>query len=566
MNRIFMCIALLFSYLGMGQLSPVDEKRLDSLYTEWSQNAGPGMAAGLMYGKDISYLKGFGLADVEYNTKITPKTRFQVDHLSRQFTVLALLILEQQGKLKLDDPVQNYIPDLPNYGHELLLRHLVNHSSGLNDYNTIKSILGKEEDDVFSHQDALRVIASQKVLNFKPGTAFSYIVSHTELTLISEVVATVSGQSFSDFTKEQIFEPLQMKGSEFLADHNAIVSGSAKSYQVQNEELTNKALNQSNIGPTNLFTTAEDMFTWYAWFNYPGDAGLPVPLQRLDEPAQLDTGGTFDSTWGKMTLGREFYHKERGLPCYWQYGLSGGYAANVFRFPEQKLISFVMGNNNRYNGMPAMSMAYHFLDDKFPEPQSIDASKINIKKVNPSQLKAYEGEYWNKKRALARKLFVSNDTLRYARLNEDEGLPLIPLKEGEKFQLLVDSDDKIILEFKETNGSKTYSITLGDSDPSYYEKYTPISPTTEQLQAYSGTFYAPSLGVVYTFSVKTGGLQATGPDGILAEFLPVVKDVFRSQIVAFGSINFERDTDGDINAFTIQTDGIEGLKFIKLDI
>ncbi|SHG86093.1 serine hydrolase domain-containing protein [Flagellimonas flava] len=566
MNRIFIGAALLLSHLGMAQLSPMDELELDSLYTEWSQNTGPGVAAGLMYGKEISYIKGFGLADVEHNTAITPKTKFQVDHLSRQFTVLALLILEQQGKLKLDDPVRNYVTDLPNYGHDLLLRHLVNHTSGLNDCNTVKYILGKEEDDVFTHQDALRLIRSQKTLNFKPGTSFSYIVSKTELTLIAEVVAKVSEQSFAAFTKEHIFEPLEMKDSQFLEDYNAIIPGGAKSYQLQNEELINKALNQSDAGPTNLFTSVEDMFIWYSWFNYPGDAGLSVSLKRLDEPAQLDAGGTFDSAWGKMTLGREFYHKERGLPCYWQYGLSGGYAANVFRFPEQQLISFVLGNNNRYNGMPAMSMAYHFLDDKFPEPQSIDASKISTKKVNSSRLKSYEGEYWNKKRALARKLFVSNDTLRYARLNEDEGLPMIPLEKGERFQLLVDSDDKIILGFKETNGSETYGITLGDSDPSYYEKYAPISPTTEQLHTYSGSYYSESLGVVYTFSVKTDGLQAEGPDGTLVEFFPVVKDVFRSQIAAFGSINFERDTEGDIDAFTIQTDGIEGLKFVKFDI
>ncbi len=564
MNQILAFSFLLISVSVFAQLTVKDEKSIDSLFLEWSQNTGPGVAAGLIYGDNIHYTKGFGLAEVQNQTKITPQTKFQIDYLSRQFTVLAILLLEQQGKLSLSDLVQKYFPELPDYEHKLQITHLLNHSSGLYDYGTVKELLGDTEDAIFTHQDALRLISSQKELSFKPGTSFSYLISKTELSLLAEVIAKAANQSLSEFTREHVFEPLQMHDTQFLEDYNTILSNLGHSYQTLDGELKLKAINQGNAGPTNVYTTVNDLFKWYKIFNSPASSVLSTLIHKLDGYVQLEDGTTYDSSWGRMTLGRSFFHKERGLPAYWQYGISGGYAANVFRFPEQRLISFVIGNNDRYNGMPAMLMANHFIESMYPEPSTVSMSERRLTKVSNSELKKYEGYYWNAKRAIARRLFISNDTLKYARLGQEEGLNMIPLKTAKKFQLQVESDDKIFFSFKEVAGQNGYEITSGDSAPNTYVEYQPITYASEVLKEYTGSFYVPTLGIVYEFEIQDGVLVGKGPKGIRITFDPVIKDIFRNQRIAFASIRYQRNASGAIHGFSIYTDGIQNLFFKKI--
>ncbi|UII80648.1 serine hydrolase [Flagellimonas sp. CMM7] len=552
------------STIGLSQLSKIEQQPIDSIFSEWNELNKPGVAAGLIYGKNIQYLKGFGTANLESKRAIDPQTKFQVGHLSRQFTVLSVLLLEKMGKLSFSDSVQKYIPELPNYKHQLKIEHLLNHSSGLNDYEVIKTLLGKEEDDVFSHVDALHLISSQKQLNFVPGTQFSYMLSKTEITLLAEIIEKVSGESLTAFTKQNLFLPLKMNNTLFNEDHNASIPNMAYSYQADGEGFKNKALNLSNAGPTNLYTTAEDLLNWYKKFTTSTKSELIELIQQLDKPVTLKDGTTFKSFWGQMTLGRSFFHLERGLPAYWQYGLIGGYATNVFRFPEQRLTSFVLGNNDSYNGMPAMLMANHFIENEYPEPSTIDVSKIKSQRLTVAKLKEYEGYYWNADRALARRFYVEGDTLRYARLGQEQGLSTIPLLKEGAFQLKVESDDIITFSFTKENGQTVYDIASGIGTPYRYKKYQPISYDQRTLGQFTGSFYNKELHSIYTFSIQNDTLVVKGPENQRIEFFPVIKDVFRSNTLQFGSIVFTRNEEGFINKFYITTDGIRRLFFTKI--
>jgi len=564
-QKIFFIIFFLFiSANGQSQLSNIEEQRIDSIFSEWVQSNKPGVAAGLIYGDNIQYLKGFGTANLESNRAIDQQTKFQVGHLSRQFTVLSVLLLEKMGRLSLSDSVQKFIPQLPNYKHPLRIEHLINHSSGLNDYEVIKTLLGKEEDDVFTHNDALHLISSQKQLNFVPGTQFSYMLSKTETTLLAEVIAKISGESLASYTKQYVFDPLEMHNTLFNEDYNARIPNMAYSYQIDGEGFKNKALNLSNAGPTNLFTTAEDLLNWYKKFTTSTKSELVELIQQLDKPVTLNDGSTYKSSWGQMTLGQSFFHLERGLPAYWQYGLVGGYGANVFRFPEQNLTSFVLGNNDRYNGMPAMLMANHFIEKEYPEPSTVDISKIKSQKLTVSKLKEYEGHYWNSDRALARRFYVEGDTLRYARLGQDQGLATIPLINEGGFQLKVESDDIITFSFTKEDEQQVYDVASGIGTPYRYKKYQPITYNKEELKQYTGSFHIKELNSIYTFSIQNDTLVVQGPENLEIEFFPVIKDVFRSNTLQFGSIVFKRNESGTINGFYINTDGIQGLFFTKL--
>src|SRR6185436_9825595 len=136
---------------------------------------GPGCAAAVSLNGESVFEKAFGLADLEHDVPNTPQTIFESGSVAKQFTAAALVLLQQDGKLSIDDPVRKYIPELPDYGAPLTIRHLLNHTSGLRDWGTVMSLTGAGRGDRVITQDlALDVITNQRSLDFTPGSEYSY--------------------------------------------------------------------------------------------------------------------------------------------------------------------------------------------------------------------------------------------------------------------------------------------------------------------------------------------------------------------------------------------------------
>ena len=319
------------------------EKKFDSVLHSYVNHDKPGFTAGVISDGKILYLKGFGVEDIETRQRITTQTKFQADDLAKQFTVLSMLQLEQEGKLSFEDDVRKYLPNLPKYNYILKVKHLINHSSGLHNLDPVKELLGLRRNDIFTHEDAVKIISSQEKLNFKPGSQFSYHRSDTELILMVEIVKAVSKQSFIEYTKQHLFEALGMTNTFFHND-NSMFQNMAKSYLIE-KKISYNPKRDFTLGVTNLYTTAEDFAKWFQTYHL--NKNFSNLVKKLDTYVALDSGKEFASTWGKVTLGRYYDHPERGLPkMSWQFGLTGGYGANFFRYQSHKLVSFVLGNNN----------------------------------------------------------------------------------------------------------------------------------------------------------------------------------------------------------------------------
>jgi CubicO group peptidase (beta-lactamase class C family) len=162
---------------------------------------------------------------------ITPQTIFDIGSISKQFTAAAILPLEKQGRLRLDDDVRRYIPELPDYsqgGQRITILHLLNHTSGLRDYVSLFLLAGMYFDNVTTDDDALGIIARQKGLNFTPGTDWKYTGSG--YLLLSLIVQRVSGKTLKDFAAENIFQPLGMTHTQFRNDHTSLIPNRALAY------------------------------------------------------------------------------------------------------------------------------------------------------------------------------------------------------------------------------------------------------------------------------------------------------------------------------------------------
>jgi CubicO group peptidase (beta-lactamase class C family) len=198
--------------------------RVDALFTAYTADT-PGCAVGVSKdGKEV-LTRAYGSADLEHGVPNTADTVFEAGSVSKQFTAAAVLLLAQAGKLKLDDPVRDYVPELPDYGTpEITLRHLLHHTSGLRDWGTVTYAAGWPRGSrMHTHAHVLDVVSRQKSLNFPPGSEYSY--SNTGYNLLAIIVERVSGKTFAQYTRDTIFEPLGMTHTQWR-DDRGIVKGS----------------------------------------------------------------------------------------------------------------------------------------------------------------------------------------------------------------------------------------------------------------------------------------------------------------------------------------------------
>ena len=431
MNRtlIIFSFALFFCTFNYGQNTASFEAEIDKIFESLLDYLKPGVAAGLIKDGKIIYLKGYGCANMETSLPITTQTAFQLGELSKQFTSLAILLLEEQGRISLSDDIRKYFTELPEYRHTVTISHLINHSSGLHDINRINNVINGSM-NISSQAKALKLIAAQKKLAFEPGTKFSFHEAVTESVIMAEIVSRVTDQTFADFVRDHIFQPLGMNNSFIRDNFNTMLPNVAQPFQfVEGSSTYNKnEVRSSVVGAINAYSSVKDLAKWY--LNYSNPQGkLGRLIQKLDSPVQSINGNNFEYYWGKMAVGREFTHPERGLPIFWNYGLQGAYGTNVFRYINQNIIAFVLGNNNQYNGGLALDMVDVFVNDLYPMPANIDFGKKKLHSLSTQELKKFEGNYWFNE-GYASQLFVENDTLRSKWLFSNNSQTLVPLSDN----------------------------------------------------------------------------------------------------------------------------------------
>ena len=332
------------------------EKQIDQLFTPWNNLNTPGAAVAVEKDGKVIFKKGYGSAELEYNIPITPQTVFHIASVSKQFTCFSILLLEKEGKLSINDDIRKYIPEVPDFGKVITLNHLMHHMSGLRDQWELLAMAGWRLDDNITKDHILRLVSRQKELNFNPGD--EYVYCNTGFTLLAEVVARVSGQSFPEFTRTHIFEPLRMTNTLFYDNCEKLVKNRAYSFYEDSTGFKKSNLNYSNVGATSLFTTAEDLCQWSRNFENPvvGDKDI---INRMNIRGVLNKGDTITYAMGQDIS------KYKGLKLIAHGGADAGYRSFLGRFPDQKFSVNVLSNLASFDpGGMALKIADIYLKDK----------------------------------------------------------------------------------------------------------------------------------------------------------------------------------------------------------
>lgn len=521
--------------------------KVDELIAKYNFKKGPGISVAVIKDGSIVYKKGFGIANLEYGIPITPTTVFQIASVSKQFTVFSILLLEQEGKLSLDDDVRKHLPEMVDYGHKITIRNLANHTSGIRDNTALANLIGTSEADLLSNDQAIKLITSQNELNFIPGDEFEYC--NSGYILLAEIVKRVSGQSFADFAEKRIFIPLKMKNSQVIDDPETIIKNRAYSYHNYNSVYYKSILNHSFIGSTNLNTTTEDLCLWALNFEKK-TIGNDAIFNKMKAMSKLNNGESI--AYGLGIENRTY----KGLNVLFHGGGDADYGSYIIRIPEQHFSVIFLCNSHLFH---PLDFVYNIVDF-YLKDQEINTNSKPI--FDSNLLQNFVGDY-EVFPGYVFSISKDNDTL-FQQVKGDS--TKVKLAQTSDYEFTYPNLPHSKFEFKKNSEKNSEFLKWHISDFTYKGKRIEIKEfDTEKinLNELVGLYYNSELNITYKFVIKENNLIAThcrNNDTLLTVFQP---DLFVSSI---GKIEVVReDIQNKVIGFNLMTQGIRKIKFKKMD-
>lgn len=536
--------------------SSSESARVDQLFAAWDKPTSPGCALSVMKDDRIVYARGYGMADLDHDLKITPASVFHVASMSKQFTAASILMLTQDGKISLDDPVRKYVPELPDFGVPITLRHLLHHTSGLRDQWDLLTLAGwRYSLDLITDADILAVMSRQKDLNFQPGSRFLY--SNTGFTLLAQVVKNVSGQSFRSFTNERLFAPLGMSHTHFRDNHAEIVHDMAYGY-VQHDGSFNLSIpNFDTVGATSLLTTVEDLAAWDENF-YTAKVGGPALIGQMQEKGHLNDGTELNYAAGL------FIEKYRGLNIVEHAGADAGYKAELMRFPDQHFSVALLCNLANINPTALSRRVADIYLASVLAPSPNDAAAPARAPVMSPQPGAQSLEKWVG-------LYVdheANDRVYHVRL--EGGQLMAGLGAGGTGEDLVAIEQDRFRFIKYPRTELSFQAGINDAPPEvtsliagkkqyHYTRVASYEPTAAQLQEFAGTYRSQEIDMPYQIGVTDGRLVVRSLKSPDLPLRPVAADLFEAG--DGDRLRFTRDPQGKVTGTVFNGSRVLNFRF-----
>lgn len=543
MSRSFLLAALLVPGLAAAQAArpAVIPARIDAVFKDFG-SATPGCALGVYNKGKILYAKGYGMADLNLGVPITPRTVFDVGSTSKQFAAAATVLLANEGKISLSDDVRKYVPELPSYGKTITIDHMLRHTSGIRDYNGLLYLAGHYFEDYTDDDDALAVIASQRALNFEPGSKWDY--SNSGFFLLSVIVKRVTGQTLAEFAKQRLLDPLGMTVTHFRVDHTAILKDRATAYSPGPKGgFVIEMSNWDQAGDGAINTNVLELAKWDANF-YDGKVGGRALVDRLQERGTLNSGDSLEYARGL------FVNRYRGLRRVEHGGAWAGYRATLMRFPDQGVsIGLTCNVSNADTQRRGEAVADVLLAGQFPGAKP-GATAGAAAAPASFDVGPFAGTYF------------SEDAQAVATVLADSGKPVLGMLGGQ-FPLAQAGADRltalngmVALDF--TDGRQVAKISLRGESMGTFRRVGKAAPTAAELAELAGPYRSPELNTTWTVRVEGGKAFIKGRAVGETALDPVVKDGFAGGNAFY---SFTRGGDGRITGFTVSASRMKGIRF-----
>ena len=524
-------------------------ERIDSVFLDMNRTDRPGCTVGVFSQGEIAYTNGYGMSNLEYGIALQPRSVFHVASISKQFTAFAVELLVSEGKVSWDDDIRTYVPEIPEYGQPVTLRHLAHHTSGIRDQWNLLLMAGwRWEADLVTQGNALEIMSRQKALNFQPGD--EYVYSNSGFTLLAVVVERVAGKTLREFAEERIFAPLGMKNTHFHDDHQTIVPDRAFGYRFFDDEGWKISIPDfAIVGASSLFTTVEDMAKWDRNLrdHVLGDDAL---YERFLERGVLSNGETINYAHGISVS------DYRGQTTVGHGGADAGYRTNYLRFPDADVGIVSFCNFSRANpGAYVQRVADIVLENVLGPAEDESEPEIQTGRW-ASAFQAMSGFYRDPLSDIPVHIWTHEGKARVTQGfgREDQGLLVVP-QGNDRYR------------FWPTNQILTIEIRDGRAEAIQgpRTRYEMIGGESTDMNRgdYTGTYWAEELGTEYRIgpdSTDVNRIALYHRTQNTDRFSPVYRDGFWS---GGDWLTFVRDNNGRVTGFTWSNGRVRKVLFTR---
>jgi CubicO group peptidase (beta-lactamase class C family) len=539
----FIALALALPSGVSAQAADSLSARVDSILMRWSAPDRPFCAVGVARDGQTVLQRGYGMANLEYDVAITPATIFETGSVAKQFTAASIVLLAMDGKLSLSDDVRKYIPELPDYGKSITIRHLLNHTSGLRDWFTLVELAGRPAGTyVWSNEEILERVVRQRALNFAPGAEYMY--SNSGYVALAIIVARVSGMPLAEFARTRIFEPLGMTHTRHRDDMNRIVKGRATAYAMTpGIGLRTDMPMMTAHGGGGLLTTVGDLLKWNENF-VTGTVGGRALIDSLQRKGRLTSGREISYALG-LTIGTY-----RTTPEVSHSGSTAGYQTYLTRFPDKRVSVALLCNLATVNTNSLVhQIADVYLGDLPPSGGALRFATGAA--LSADQLAAMSGAWFSERTKELVRLTVKEAGLVI------DGSPAAVTPSSET-RAAMGSGTELI--FETSTGERVMRRITSAGDTTLFTATRSAPQTVALLRTFAGRYSNDENETHWTVAVDRDRLTVSSRSREIRVMTNQFADVYR---MPMGLVRFTRDPAGRVDGLELYAGRVRSVRFVK---
>jgi CubicO group peptidase (beta-lactamase class C family) len=550
-SLFFAALLIVFNNAAVAEQSAGSqpESQLAAVLGAWSDANAPGIAVGILKDGEVVLAEGFGSANLEHQVAISADTVFDIASVSKQFAGMSIAMLALDGKLSLDADIRDYLPEVPDFGSTITVRHLLHHASGVRDWVSLMVMSGQTMEDVISFYQIMSMVRNQTHLNFEPGDEASY--SNTGYNLLARIVEVVSGESFPDWTARNLFQPLGMNDTYFPSHHDLVRNNRADSYHKVSDGRYRRVGNQlTALGSSSLHTTVNDLLKWVRNFET-GQVGGAEAYELITTSAPLNNGEPGVYGFGlALTTWRELELVSHG-------GSWAGFRTWLGYFPEERLGVVVLGNYTGFDsGGTGFSIAEALTGRKEAEAESQQPAEEPAEStesaensghesegvfdgsVNPDALDEYTGHFHLADIGFVLSLEREEGGLFYTFLDRK----LLTMVANDTFV----SDDATKIRFSRDDSGAVSGMSVQMFGGEFAGALLEPQVDAGKMAEIAGSYYSPELDTTYSLTERNGELFATHHRNEDVQLFPKEDDTYVTSAWFMSEIRFDRDEAGQI--------------------
>jgi len=530
--------------------------RADSVFQRFDRTDSPGCALGVYQDGRIQYARGYGMSNLQYGVALSPRSVLDVGSISKQFTAMAMLLLQQEGKLSIDDPIRKYIPEMPAYADGITFRRALSQTSGLRDLYTMMGQTGR----TFSGDtvDALRVITRSAEPNYTPGERYLY--TNSGWILAAQAVYRLTGKTLAQFAEERIFAPLGMRDTRFLADAATIIPNGADGYAPApggGFRLQRSTYDGAILGAGAVHTTVEDFGRWLDNYDTAVVGGRDI-IRTMTTATRLNDGSPATSGANSAYAVGLSVGTLRGLPVVSHGGSWAGYRGHFLRFPDQRFAVATFCNLTTSGpDSLARKVAGIYLGDRMqPDSAALWTAALAAAPrvaLPVSALRPLAGTWRQVERGELRRTRVMGDSLVST---GGERAHLVPLGDR-RFR----AGSGVEVRFEGEAGTPSRLVVRTPGDEVTYTRADSVTLTPAMLAEYAGDYRNEEVEATHSWKVEEGALVVYTNNRRQGALEAAYKDGFTRG----GSvIDVQRDARGRITGFLVQSGRVRNLRFTRV--